>query len=154
MGAAAQLMADMHILPKTEQPVRSKNHAPYAANRMRRTLFGDPVKATIDKMIVFPHARDVQEDGCVTLCRLAAGGGRFFRHCSCAAVLHSRVPNSLPDELICMIICRHLAEYFNGLVGLYGGVQLVMGLIERDTSDSLMLYACVRALIQFAENGK
>lgn len=117
MGAAAQLMADMHILPKTEQLVRSKNHAPYAANRMRRTLFGDPVKATIDKMIVFPHARDVQEDGCVTLCRLAAG------------------------------------EYFNGLVGLYGGVQLVMGLIERDTTDSLMLYACVRALIQFAENG-
>lgn len=48
----------------------------------------------------------------------------------------------------------YVAEYYNGLVGLYGGIPMVLQIITKFPNDSLLMYASVQALRIFAENGK
>lgn len=72
MGAMSQIMADVtgHKVPT----VRSRNHPPFGANKLKKLLCGDPVKAIVDRMKVYPDATDVQEESCRQLRMLAMGG--------------------------------------------------------------------------------
>jgi hypothetical protein len=54
--------------------VRSKNHPPYCKNKVKRVFLGDPVKATISRMISFPESIDILENCCRRLMGLAEGG--------------------------------------------------------------------------------
>ena len=54
--------------------VRATNHPPYLKNKLKRAVFGDPVKSTIARMISYPDSIDILEMCCRRMKTLALGG--------------------------------------------------------------------------------
>ena len=75
MGSVLRATAGMQVPSRSHEPqvVKLKNHPPYAWNKAKRCLCGNPVKSVIDNMQVYPHTADLQESSCEKLRRLAAG---------------------------------------------------------------------------------